>query len=245
MISRFFCLVALFFVLLTFSDKLFADIASFDDSTTFADSTPTDEELIAMYFGKEATVITPTRYLKPITEVAENMTVITSDMIEQMNAHTLAEILNTVPGIQMSMGNVFGNYSSLSLQGASYQYVRVLIDGVTLNDIENNYARTGDIPVQNIDRIEIIKGPASSSWGSSLGGVINIITKSGDSAVKAGGMLSATYGERETPATSGQRLAARFQVSVITSMAVIFIQAVFRLTLYMMGTFFTQRKAST
>ncbi|MBF0566225.1 MAG: TonB-dependent receptor [Nitrospirae bacterium] len=198
MISRFFWPLALFLVLLTFSDKLFAGSTSFDDSTTFADSTPTDEELLSMYFGKEATVITPTRYLKPISEVAENMTVITSDMIEEMNAHTLAEVLNNVTGVQMDTRLVFGNYSDVSLQGVGYQYVRVLIDGVTLNDLGNNFARIGDIPVQNIDKIEIIKGPASSSWGSSLGGVINIITKSGNSSVKAGGMLSASYGERDS-----------------------------------------------
>ncbi|MBF0566029.1 MAG: TonB-dependent receptor [Nitrospirae bacterium] len=190
--KKLFYLLTLFFVLLTFSGTLFADSDDFTGSKT------TDEELMSMYFGKEATVITPTRYLKPISQVAENMTVITSDMIEDMNAHTVAEVLNNVTGIQMQMRFVFGNYSEVSLQGADYQYVRVLLDGVTLNSLGSNFARIGDIPVQNIDRIEIIKGPASSSWGSSLGGVINIITKSGNSTAKASGMLSASYGERDS-----------------------------------------------
>jgi vitamin B12 transporter len=73
-----------------------------------------------------------------------------------------------------------------------------LIDGVSQNSLAEGVTDVGAIPVQNIERIEIVKGPASSSWGSSLGGVINIITKSPDDTRKAGGTLSASIGERNT-----------------------------------------------
>ena len=62
----------------------------------------------------------------------------------------------------------------------------------------------GAVPVQNIEKIEIIKGPASSAWGSALGGVINVITKSGRSDELSGVVSAST--ERTTPATSGPKL---------------------------------------
>ena len=55
-----------------------------------------------------------------------------------------------------------------------------MVDGISLNNLSDNFADVGAFPVGEIDRIEIIKGPASSVWGSSLGGVINIITRSPD-----------------------------------------------------------------
>ncbi|HEX9023174.1 MAG TPA: TonB-dependent receptor, partial [Geobacteraceae bacterium] len=78
------------------------------------------------------------------------------------------------------------------------RHVQVMIDGVSLNNLSDNVADIGSIPVQQIQRIEIVKGPASSSWGSALGGIINIITKSPDPDRKAGGMVSASIGERNT-----------------------------------------------
>ena len=71
------------------------------------------------------------------------------------------------------------------------------MDGIPLNNLSDNITDIGSLTVQNIDRIEIVKGPASSAWGSSLGGVINIITKSGSDGDKRG-MTSASYGKRNT-----------------------------------------------
>ncbi|MCP6657794.1 TonB-dependent receptor plug domain-containing protein, partial [Klebsiella pneumoniae] len=76
--------------------------------------------------------------------------------------------------------------------------VLVLIDGVSQTSTSSNFADVGAIPVQNIERVEIIKGPASTSWGSSLGGIINVITKSPEENRAAAGMVSASLGERFT-----------------------------------------------
>jgi len=76
--------------------------------------------------------------------------------------------------------------------------VRVLLDGVTWNFLGSGLAETNSIPVGIIKRIEIIKGPGSSAWGSSLGGVINIITKSTCNGDNTCGMLKTSYGERST-----------------------------------------------
>ncbi|MCK5506623.1 MAG: TonB-dependent receptor, partial [Thermodesulfovibrionia bacterium] len=134
---------------------------------------------------------------KPLSQVAENITIITAKEIENMNAHTLTDVLNTIPGVQMDIRGGPGSEAGAYIQGAEFSYVLVMIDGVALNNLSDNFADVSAVPVQNIEQIEIIKGPASSSWGSSLGGVINIITKPVEEAKNTGRSL-ASYGERNT-----------------------------------------------
>ncbi len=151
-----------------------------------------------MYFKEEELVVeTPTRSPKPVSKTAENITVVTASDIELMNAHTLAEVLNTVTGVQMFMLGDPVTRANAFIQGSDAQQVTVIIDGVVLNDLADNSVDVALIPVQNIEKLEIIKGPASSAWGSALGGVVNIITKAG-TANNQGGMLSASYGSRST-----------------------------------------------
>src|SRR4030043_1906305 len=155
-------------------------------------------KILRMFYKEEELVVTPTRNLKPISQVAENITIVTAEQIESMNAHTLTDVLNTIPGIQVDIRGGPGSVANALIQGSDFRHVLVIIDGVTLNNLSDNFADISAIPVQNIKRIEIIKGPASSSWGSSLGGVINIITKAPAQAKKIEGTLSASYGERNT-----------------------------------------------
>ena len=158
-----------------------------------------EKSFLLMYFKEEEIqVISATRSLKSITRVAENVEVVTKEDIELMNAHTVAEVLNTVNGVVVSFnGGSPGAIASAMIQGSADRLVTVFLDGIPYNNLGDNFADVGEIPVQFVDRIEIIKGPASSAWGSSLGGVINIITKSpGKSPI--GGMASASYGERNT-----------------------------------------------
>ena len=159
-----------------------------------------EEEMayLRMYFkDEELEVVSSTRSLKSIFRVAENMTVVTAADIELMNAHTLADVLNTVTGVQVSFNGASpGNVSVAQIQGSGVEHVTAFMDGIPLNDLANNFALLG-LPVQNIEKIEIVKGPASSAWGSSLGGVINIITKSGNKE-ESGGTISVSYGGQNT-----------------------------------------------
>jgi vitamin B12 transporter len=159
-----------------------------------------EREFLLLYFDEEDLVIvSTTRSLKSITRVAENVEVVTAADIELMNAHTVADVLNTVNGVQVfNAGAGPGSIAQLQIQGSSHKHVMVFIDGMPFNFVSNNYADAGVIPVQNVERIEIIKGPASSAWGSSLGGVVNVITKSTGTEEKTKGTLSASYGERNT-----------------------------------------------
>ena len=153
-------------------------------------------KILQMYFKEDELVVTSTRTPKPISQVAANISVITSEDIEEMNYHTLAEVLNNIPGMQVDLRTPWA--ATVFIQGNKQEYSTVKIDGVTMNFLSSNAFDSGAIPVQNIEKIEIIKGPASSVWGSSLGGIINIITKPAGNTEKLDGIIAASYGERDT-----------------------------------------------
>lgn len=156
------------------------------------------EEALDLYNNWQETTSKATHVPRPLSLTAENITVITSKEIEQLNAHTLADILNTVPGIQLDYQRTPTTFTYFNLQGALSSTVLVLVDGIRQNDFDQGVAGPGLIPVQQIERIEIIKGAASAYWGSALGGVINIITKSPNPERTAAGMVSGSIGSRFT-----------------------------------------------
>ncbi len=156
-------------------------------------------QILQMYFMKDDLVVSATRTLKPLSQVAENMSIVTAEEIKAMNAHTVVEVLSRVPGMYVSFfGEDFGGGGDLSIQGSDANHILVLLDGVPWNNIGGGNTILGTIPVGIIRHIEIIKGPASSAWGSSLGGVINIVTKDPVNSVSPAGSVSASYGERNT-----------------------------------------------
>jgi vitamin B12 transporter len=162
-------------------------------------SAQSNEEMdILRMIYKDQDLVTPTRSPKPISQVAENITVIDADDIEAINAHTLAEVLWHVTGIQVEIHGGPGTIAYPQIQGSDYRHVRLLVDGINYNNLADSFPDIAAFPVQHIERIEIIKGPASSAWGSSLGGVINVITKSPDAERRFGGSASASIGERNT-----------------------------------------------
>ncbi len=157
-----------------------------------------DMTTLGMFYEENDFVVTPTRYPKSISKVAENVTVITAEDIKAINAHTLADVLYYIPGIQEQITGGPGSFANPFIQGSSTRHILLLIDGVPQNNLSDFFPDVGAVPVQAIERVEIIKGPASSAWGSSLGGVINVITKSPDEERKFGGMVSTSIGERNT-----------------------------------------------
>jgi vitamin B12 transporter len=157
-----------------------------------------DMDILEMYYDKDDILVTPTRYPKSISRIAENVSVITAEYIKAINAHTLTDVLNNIPGVQVVVRGGPGSLSDVLIQGSSGRHVLVMIDGVSQNSLSEGAADIGAIRVQNIERIEIVKGPASSVWGSSLGGVINIITKSPNDTRNFGGIVSASIGDKNT-----------------------------------------------
>jgi len=154
---------------------------------------------LTMYFDDSQLVEVATRAPKPLRQVAENVTVISADEIAAMHAHSVAEIISRESGILVAFSGreILGDEQLFPL-GAQRQQILMLLDGVRVNLNSNGFAIPNFIPVGIIKRIEIIKGPASSVWGSALGGVVNIITKDAGKSTIPTGNVSLSYGEANT-----------------------------------------------
>ena len=140
------------------------------------------DDLQPMGFDTGVPIASTPRSPRPTSKIAENVTVITAREIAFLNAHTLAELLQTVPGIQLDKtGRTPGMFEFVTIQGANSQHLLVVVDGISQNEAGENMADLGAIPLQQIERVEIIKGGASAAWGQALGGVVDIITKSPNS----------------------------------------------------------------
>ena len=122
-------------------------------------------------------VVTARRTDDNYLKLPMNITVLSAKELANLPAHNLAEALNFVGGVDIQLRGPVGQPSSLSIQGSQAGHVRIMVDGVLMNSQGMAFADPSQIPIENVERIEIIKGSDSSVWGSSLGGVVNIITK--------------------------------------------------------------------
>lgn len=151
---------------------------------------------LTMYFDDSQMVEVATRALKPMSQVAENVSVITVEEIEAMHARTLGEILDSEAGFLIAFfGRDFLGDEAIKIAGGNRQHTLLLMDGIRLNLNSNGYAIANFIPTGIIKRIEIIKGPASSAWGSAQGGVINVITKDTGRSSLPQARVQLSYGE--------------------------------------------------
>ena len=139
----------------------------------------------------EKIVVTNRRTCAGLSEATENIAVIGSEEIQKLPARDLGEALKYIAGIDIEPRQGFGRDTSISIQGSDSRQVRVMIDGIPLNPQSSGQVNPAIFPLENIERIEIIKGSSSSIWGSSLGGVVNIITKNtGDTFIPKGSITS-------------------------------------------------------
>jgi vitamin B12 transporter len=160
---------------------------------------PLDSETVLGLSADDQTSVTTYNSPRPASKIAENITVITSEQIARLNAHTLADVLNTVSGFQLSgFRTPGGDIFTTAINGVIENHLLLLLDGVPQNDIKSNRPFFQFIPAGIIERVEVIKGAASSGWGPALGGVVNVVTKSPDNQRGAGGILSGSYGEKNT-----------------------------------------------
>ena len=127
-------------------------------------------------------VITATRTELAAEKVASSVTVITREEIERRQTSSVAELLRTVPGVDILRAGPPGGQTSVFTRGTESNHTLVLIDGVEAGDPSNPTGQFdfASILVDDIERIEIVRGPQSTLYGSdALGGVIHIITRRG------------------------------------------------------------------
>ncbi len=127
----------------------------------------------------EELVVTASRAELPLSQASKIVTLITRKEIERSPAQSVQELLNSVAGIDVMQRGPHGVQSDISLRGGSFDQVAILLNGINLTNPQTGHY-SFDIPINlsDIERIEIVHGPASLVYGASaFAGGINIITR--------------------------------------------------------------------
>jgi vitamin B12 transporter len=123
-------------------------------------------------------VVTATRTSQARENVIGDVTIIDRQEIERMGAGSITDILRMQPGVQVSANGGAGTGSNVYLRGTNDQHVVVLVDGLRVNSATSGTTSFENIPLGQIESIEILRGPASSLYGAdAIGGVIQIFTR--------------------------------------------------------------------
>ena len=150
-------------------------------------------------FDDSGIVVTATRTPTPLDQVPASITVLDKATIDRAQDIGATELLLRTPGISMSRNGGYGTATSLRIRGAESEQTVVVIDGVKLNDPSStgggyNFA---NLLIGDAQRIEVLRGPQSTLWGSqAIGGVVNIVTASPQAPIE--GSFDIEAGSRDT-----------------------------------------------
>lgn len=163
----------------------------------------------------EEVVVTATRQPTRASELISDVSVITGEQIEAAGQTSLPALLAQQPGIEYASNGSAGSNSGLYIRGTNTEHTLVLIDGMRINSATLGTTSLSRIPLSQIDRIEILRGPASALYGSeAIGGVIQIFTKQGNGPAR--GTFEAAYGTYGTTKLSagfsGQEEGLRYSI---------------------------------
>jgi vitamin B12 transporter len=131
----------------------------------------------------QSIVVTATRIPTPELQIASSVTLVTAEEIAARQIRTLPDLLKEVPGLNVVQSGGPGGLTSVFMRGTNSNHTKVFIDGIDVSDPSNSNASFdfGQLLTQDIQRVEVLRGPQSGLYGSdAVGGVINVITKSGN-----------------------------------------------------------------
>jgi vitamin B12 transporter len=124
-------------------------------------------------------VVTPSRRVEPLDQSLASVSVITREDIELAVAEDLYELLRLQPGVDIVRTGGPGTQTSVFLRGSNSNHVLVLIDGVRVSSTNTGAYAWEQLPLNQVERVEIVRGPRGSLFGSdSIGGVIHVFTRS-------------------------------------------------------------------
>jgi vitamin B12 transporter len=116
----------------------------------------------------------------PAASVGNAVTVITRADLQRMQVRQVADALRSLPGVTVGRTGAYGNFTQVRIRGAEGNHTLVLIDGVEANNTTDGELDFSNLSADDIERIEVIRGPMSALYGSNaVGGVINIVTRRG------------------------------------------------------------------
>jgi vitamin B12 transporter len=164
-------------------------------------------------------VVTATRVPTDIEAVGSSVTVIDAEEIERRQLRTMTEVLQAVPGTRTVQLGGPGAQTSVFTRGANSNQTLVLIDGLEAVNVSssNGAFNFADLAPENIERIEVVRGPQSTLYGSdAIGGVINIITRKGEGPMRLTGRAEVGSNATVAPqvALSGSSGALNYTASV-------------------------------
>lgn len=164
-------------------------------------------------FG-ETIVVTAERERQPLRETTAAITVLTRADIDRAPATTLAEILPAVPGLDVLFAHPVGGTPIVGSRGffggGEVEYVQLLVDGVPAGDAESGLAQWRQVGAEEIERIEVLRGPGSAFYGdTALGGVVQVFTRRGlEEGRSIVGVDAGSFGSRNLSVRSGSRIGA-------------------------------------
>lgn len=179
-------------------------------ATEAASAVHASRDTSASLHGIDPVIITATRTARTADETLSSVTVIDRKEIERRQAHSVQDLLRGIPGVDIADSGGRGKATSVFLRGTESDHVLVLIDGVKVGSATLGTTAFQDIPVEQIERLEIVRGPRSSLYGSeAVGGVIQIFTRKGGGALKSffsiGGGRYQTYSASAGVSGGGER----------------------------------------
>lgn len=152
----------------------------------------------------ETVVVTATRTATPIGDLPQSISVVSGEQIQNMPAAGLDDVLRSVPGMVLSgIGPDVGHPTAYNeaMRGLPTTETRmlVMVDGVPINDPFFGYLQWNRVPLDNIARVEIVRGGGSPLWGNTaMGGVVNVITRLPDANMLEVSAASGSYGSYDT-----------------------------------------------